>query len=133
MGEMFKQGPLAKKWPKHVLAVIAVARPQDMVLRSDHIADRIDLQESQITDDPEGVDRPRRRVHQTVCRQPEPPQIAVADGNAVCGDADQTTGRAAGWFAGGFRSGHHPPMAHSKVSRNDGTSQAVGRVNRRGS
>ena len=107
MGEMLEQLALFQKRPEHAFAVIAVARPQDMVLRPHHIAHRVDLQEPQIADDLHdagGIQRAGGRVHQPVRRQPQPPQVAIGDADAVGGDA------------GGYLCGHLPPMAQTATS-----------------
>lgn len=107
MGEMLEQKPLLQKRPEHPLTIVAVARPQDMVLRAHHIAHRVDLKEPQITDDLHDAGRiqgARRWLHQPVGRQPKSPQIAVANCDAVGRDAS------------GCLCGHSSPMAQSANS-----------------
>ena len=107
MGEMLEQQPLFKKRPKHPLAVIAIARPKDMVLRPHHIAHRVDLQEPQIADDLHdagGIQRAGGLLHQPVRRQPQPPQVAVVDAAAISG------------AAGGCLCRPLPPMAQTATS-----------------
>ena len=86
MGEVLEQQALFQKRPRHPLALIAVARPQDMILRPKHIAHSVDLQETQIADDLHyagSIQRAGGGLHQPARRQLQPPQATVVDGNAV--------------------------------------------------
>ena len=84
MGEMFKQRALAQQRLEHLFAIIAVTRPQDMILRPHDIAYRVDLQKAQPPDDRHHIHRTGRHTGKIMGRQPQTPQMKVGNGDGVC-------------------------------------------------
>ena len=62
MSEVFKQRPLPQQGPKHLFAVVLVAGPQDVMMGTGHVADGVDLDESNLSDAPHHVDWPNWRI-----------------------------------------------------------------------
>ena len=57
MRKMLEQLAFTQQRPQHALAIFTVARPQDVILRTHHIAHRIDLQETEPLNDVDDIQR----------------------------------------------------------------------------
>ena len=79
MGEMLEQIAPPQQLLDTVLAIAVVAAPQDMVMGADDVSHRVDLQEAKLADCAQRVDRPSTGSQKTICRQPDPPRLPVAD------------------------------------------------------
>ncbi|WP_338551217.1 hypothetical protein [Roseovarius phycicola] len=84
MGEVFEQLTFAQQWPKQFFAIIAVTRPQDVVMRARDISDRVDLQEPQATYGPHDIDWSTWVFGQIIGMQPHSPGSAIVDLQSGC-------------------------------------------------
>ena len=90
MREMLENRPLFRKHaPHHRFAILLIAAPQNVMVRSGHIANAVQLHKSQHPYDLEDVSAPDRSLRETLQVQRKPARFAVGDpkGHALFGTA----------------------------------------------
>ena len=69
--------------PNHALAITLAAAPQNMVMCTGNVAYRVYLQEAKPANDTHHVGCARCTAIQQVGRKPQPPRLAVVDGQLI--------------------------------------------------
>ncbi len=80
MGKMFEDRSLPGiELVQHWLSIILIAAPENMMVRTHHILDRIKLYETELPDSLCQIKRAGRCLGQSLSIEPEPACLPVAD------------------------------------------------------